>query len=217
MRTDHLAPLLTPAGQPDMGFRQGVVLAWDPQLGTNTIDVGGTQLDNLPTLAASTISLAVGDVVGLIRFKSTYFIAGRIAPAGGGALATRSAEVPTQESTTSASYVNLTTAGPSVQAYIGGSRQCLVIVQASAAIVNGVASCAAYVTGASTIGPTKPAYIGSNTTSQILGSVCSTDLLTANDGLNPGLNTFTVKYAKTSGGGADSAVFGQRTITVIPF
>lgn len=79
-RSDDLVPFLTPDGQPDVGFRQGIITAFDAEAGTNTVVVGGTELHDLQVLSASgTIFLYPGDIVGIYRFQSTYFIMGRIA------------------------------------------------------------------------------------------------------------------------------------------
>lgn len=63
----------------DVGFAQGVVIAWDEASGSNTIDVKGVRMTNLPALNIGEFAiLAEGDVVGLLSFKSTYFILGRL-------------------------------------------------------------------------------------------------------------------------------------------
>lgn len=80
MRADDLAPLLGQPGTPDMEFRQGTIIDWDPEFGTNTIQVGNTSLTDLPTLSANgEVTLYPGDVVGILRVRSQYFILGRIA------------------------------------------------------------------------------------------------------------------------------------------
>lgn len=69
------------AGDPDLAFRQGVVVSWDASTGTNSVNVNGTLLQNLPALnLGEFVLLTEGDVVGLLRFKSTYFVLGRIIP-----------------------------------------------------------------------------------------------------------------------------------------
>jgi hypothetical protein len=60
-------------------FRQGVVVTWDISTGENTVNVGGTVLSNLPVLTTGEVtSLAAGDVVGLLRSGTQYFVLGRI-------------------------------------------------------------------------------------------------------------------------------------------
>jgi hypothetical protein len=63
----------------EMGFRQGIVLSFDLVTGANTINMGGTILTNVPILNLSgTTVLMNGDVVGLLRSKTNYFILGHI-------------------------------------------------------------------------------------------------------------------------------------------
>lgn len=82
-RSEDLAPLLTPAGTPELGFRSGLVLAWDADTGANTIEVGGSQLEDVPILnTGEAIALKAGHVVALIRFRSSYFIMGRVTVPG---------------------------------------------------------------------------------------------------------------------------------------
>lgn len=82
MRSDDLVPLLATASEADVGFRQGRIVTWDAQTGANTVELGGQQFTDLPVLSASGISLSAGDVVGLLRYRSTYLILGRINQVG---------------------------------------------------------------------------------------------------------------------------------------
>ena len=68
----------------DLGFRQGVVVSWDESTGTNAVNVNGVILNNLPSLnLGEFVILQPGDVVGLLRAGTTYFILGRLTlPAG---------------------------------------------------------------------------------------------------------------------------------------
>lgn len=78
---ETIAPLIVPPGEPDIGFRQGIVRAWDEKTGTNEIEVSGARLTNLPCLnIGEFVILQPGDVVGLLRYKTSYFILGRITP-----------------------------------------------------------------------------------------------------------------------------------------
>lgn len=223
MRADDLSPLLTAAGRPQIGMRQGVLNAWNASTGANTVTVAGQVFTDLPILASSTLAMAPGDQIALLRFGSTYFILGTIRPAGVGTLAIRAAKVEAQESTTSASYVDLATVGPRlVDVYIGPSRQCLVLLTAAASVVNGQAAMDFTVTGASSIAvntvATNPASIGAPTAGQLIGSITSNTVLTAANGLNEGLNTFTCKYSRYStASGGSAATFRDRAMTVIPF
>lgn len=82
-RADDLAPLLAAAGRPDVGFHSGRVLTWDTDTGANTIDVAGAVLADVPILnTGEAIALRAGHVVALLRFKSSYFILGRVTMPG---------------------------------------------------------------------------------------------------------------------------------------
>lgn len=213
----------TPDRQGDLGFHQGVVVAWDSATGANTVAVAGGEVSNIPVMStADSIMLDVGDNVGLLRFKSTYFILGRIAPPGAGAaLGIKAAAIATLESTNSTTFVDLATPGPTLtDIYIGSSRRCLVFVSVAAfSAVNDSASAHVAVSGASTINPPanifKGAFASGNFGATAVGlSATRVFLFTAADGLNKGLNTFTTKYASEAGG---SAQFQDRTLCVFPF
>lgn len=78
-----LAPLIGAAQgtAPDVGFRQATVIAWDAAAGTNAVEIGGTVVRNLPVLNLGDFTiLQPGDVVGLLRYRTTYFILGRVIP-----------------------------------------------------------------------------------------------------------------------------------------
>lgn len=82
-RTSDLTPALATPARPDLGFHQGIVVSWNNQTGENLIDMSGTALENLPMLnIAESITVQPGYVVGILRFKKTYFILGRILSPG---------------------------------------------------------------------------------------------------------------------------------------
>ncbi|MBO0826201.1 MAG: hypothetical protein J2P24_00325 [Streptosporangiales bacterium] len=83
MKSDDLVPFLTVQQPRDLGFRQGTVVDWDPSNGRNTINVSGTLVTDLPMInLADAPNIRPGDVVAITRFRSVYFIAGRIVNAG---------------------------------------------------------------------------------------------------------------------------------------
>lgn len=114
MTTDSdLTPILTELSKrrPDVVFRSGKVVAWDTTTGENTVNVGGTELSDLPVLIATEkLAITAGDVVGILRVREQYFVLGRVnldegiiavrdadgsitlrlsrSPAGGGTIAT---------------------------------------------------------------------------------------------------------------------------------
>lgn len=79
--TDDLSPLFD-KDAPGVRFRQGQITAWDPATGSNTIDVAGGTLTDVPVLnTGEAIALKAGHVVGLLGQGMTWFIIGRITPA----------------------------------------------------------------------------------------------------------------------------------------
>lgn len=221
MRSTDLAPLFAKT-PPELGLRQGVVIAWDSITGENVVRLGGVDLTDLPTLASTgTVLLGPGDVVGLLRYRSTWFVLGRIGVPGQGAIGIRAATVVAEESTTSASYTDLATPGPVLNdVLIGSTRRSIVFIEGSASVIDGLAVMSFSVTGASSIvagGVPAPASIGVPTAGQVVGSISAFTVLTAADGLNQGLNTFTVKYGLFSTANGDPAIFKDRKIALFPF
>lgn len=216
-RSDDLVPLLLQARK-SLAMHQGTVLSWDSSTGTNTVEVGGTVLEDLPVLASTgTVLLAAGDVVGLLRYKSTYFVLGRIGVAGEGALAIRAATVVAQEGTTSDSWGDLATVGPTLfDVYVGSTRRCLVFVSVEVSYGDGGGGAASFhVSGASDIAPdgVQSAFSGSNAAGSL--SAAAFMVLTADDGLHEGLNNFRMKFKRYVGTG--EAKFRNRRIVVQPF
>ena len=78
MRGDDLLPLLVPGrrGQA-LEVHKGVLDAYDSGTGENTVSVAGGTLENLPRLDTG-VTLTAGDVVVLIRLRSSWAILGRI-------------------------------------------------------------------------------------------------------------------------------------------
>lgn len=216
-RADDLVPLLLKQRE-NLGMRQGTVRSWDSSTGTNTVEVGGTVLEDLPVLASTgTVLLAEGDVVGLLRYKSTYFVLGRIGVPGEGALAIRADSVAAEEGTKSDSWTDLATVGPTLfDVYIGSTRRCLVYVSAETSWADG-GGCAAsfHVSGESDIAPegVQSAYAGGKSAGSI--SAAAFMVLTAGDGLHEGLNNFRMKFKRYVAEG--TATFRNRRIVVQPF
>jgi hypothetical protein len=76
---DDLTPLLFPPVRSDIGFHQGKVVAWNPATAENTISMAGATLTDVPILNGTEVPLlAVGHTVSMLRWKSSYFILGRI-------------------------------------------------------------------------------------------------------------------------------------------
>lgn len=239
-----LADLITfgerfgPGGNPasgggDVGFHMGTVTEWDSSTGENVLMVAGGTVSNVPVLStADSIMLAPGDTVGLIRFKSTYFILGRIAaPGGGAALQTRQAFTAAEVSTTNGSYTDL--GGPvASDVYVGTSRRAMVFVSSLMATGNAWAQATVTVSGASSISAdannNASAQLGafdigdtsSNGRVYISGVATSVQVFDASNGLNAGLNTFRMVYRRHTDPQftpLGAAVFGRRRLVVLPF
>ncbi|MFF5992576.1 hypothetical protein [Prauserella flavalba] len=224
-----------PAGgqNSDLGFHQGVITEWNSLTGENTLMVAGGVVSNIPVLStADSVLLNVGDTVGLIRFKSTYFILGRIASPGGGAqLSTRQAFAGSEVSTTSSSYIDLAGGPVAPDVYVGTSRRALVMFSAQAACGNAYAEASIAVSGASDIaagaGGT-PVTVGAfdfgdaSSGGDAYAGVTSTaiQVFDASVGLNSGLNTFTMQYRRTISGNYSPnapALFSRRRLVILPY
>lgn len=241
--TSPLAALLTAAGVggsqplPEIGFHQGVVVEWDTVGNTNSILVVGSLIENVSILSAGAIMIGVGDVVGLLRVRTQYFILGRISTMQN-AITISSARFDGDSFTVNSStnYIDPSgTPGPTLSnVYIGASRRCLVFLSASLASTDmGYVAAHFEVSGASSILP--PSGPGAHDYGLMIGSVAAgvgTDptqvsmnasrmfLLTAADGLNAGLNTFTMKYLGVGEFNTfptnNDCFVGKRVITVMP-
>lgn len=78
-RADDLAPLLQLAKSGELAFRQGYVKEFDPATGSSVIHMGGTDVVDLPMLNGTEgYSITAGDVVGLLGWRTSWFIMGRI-------------------------------------------------------------------------------------------------------------------------------------------
>jgi hypothetical protein len=137
-RSDDLAPLLAASPGPAVGYRQGVIVTWDPDTAENTVSVGGALLENLNVLNTSEAAiLAAGDVVGILTLPGTWAIIGRLTIPGtpeavssiqaitNRIKASADSGVGTRNST---AWGDLTGAevGPSVEIRIGSSGRALV-------------------------------------------------------------------------------------------
>ena len=183
----------------------------------------GTIIDFV-NLGAGTLTIAAGagvTVNGTITALAQYGFTSIIKTATntwsyrppGGFPASAIATVATNQSTTSASYTDLATAGPAVTITTG--TKALVIVNAGLYnTTSGADASMSYaVSGATTVGVSDTwrlesgAYTGANVTALIRAG--ATYLAT---GLTAGSNTFTAKYAAASG---TTGYFRERTIVVI--
>lgn len=213
--------------EPPLGFQQGVVVAWNALDGTNQVRVHGVVFDNLLSLVGSEVGLIrPGDSVGVLRYQNSWAVLGRIEAPG---VEQRALDVHTQAvlgpgsdvSTTSSSFVPLA-GGPSVSVYIGSSRRCRVDLGAHVSSYAGVAYMGFSVSNASLIAANNSRALGLGGSLpsgfvEVRASVTRTVCLSADDGLNEGLNTFTAMYQFLADDPSGIPEFSDREITVQPF
>ena len=121
------------------------------------------------------------------------------------------ADVNTSQTTTSLTYVDLATVGPSVQVLTGASVMVGISWDGSRTLFNGIGYVAVAVSGATTLAASDTNCArASSRNANTNNSVSSWFTLT---GLTPGLNTFTLKYR---GDVAGTYRFLKRTLVVVP-
>jgi hypothetical protein len=235
MKSSDIAALLVQGmqqqgnGNTDIGWHTGVIDAWDDLTGLNTVVINGNEFSNLRVLSTGAVQpFQPGDVAGIMRVGTQYFILGKVRAAGAGAgERIASARVASlQNAPISASMSDIPgSPGPSVTLYVGSARRILVIHSCEVGIVgssaNALESAGAYqgvaVSGVSSL-PAETAvtsaYLEGNLTNS--ASVSATTLVTAANGLQQGQNTFTCKY-RAFRNGSLVPVVNNRVLTVIPF
>lgn len=218
-----------PSGSEDLSDYTGQIVAWDEISGTNVVHVNGADIPNMRVIQSG-IGLAyqAGEVVNIRRRGTQWFIGGKVgAPGAGAANQIASQRVAVLKTVPlGGAFADLSGSfGPEATVYIGSSRRCLVIHSAEISIGGGTVDWfargagfqAVQVTGASSL-PVETAVTdvfmqGGFADSQ---SVTASTLVTAANGLQPGLNTFTCKYKATADSGLN-VVVNNRVLTVIPF
>ena len=223
--SDDLTPLFGGQPGPGVGYRQGVVRAWNPVTAENTVEVGGALIENVPVLNTNEVLLlAPGDVVGVLTAGPSWCILGRLTVPGTAgaatalnAIRTQSANVPAYETRTSAIWGDLATVGPIVSnVVIGPSGRCLVFITSTITLLttSGGGEMAYAITGATSVptGDTPPALAWYGPA----GSGPTMTRLVLQEGLNAGSHTFTAKYSALDLGPGGSARFGGRNLTVVP-
>lgn len=83
-RLDDIVPLIAGGPGESFGFHSGVLEAFDPATGTNTVTVAGGTLSNLPVLNADAVTLEAGDTVAVMKVRSSYFVLGKITSGAAG-------------------------------------------------------------------------------------------------------------------------------------
>lgn len=174
-------------------MRIGTITAYDQASGTLTVNVGGT---DLPGVFYNPAYLPViGDTVAALNSGPTWYVMGstinalaRTVPVG--------AIVQTAETCTSLGFTDLATPGPSVTVFVGATGRVIVDISAQLAATTGNGA----VIGVALTGTNVVAADSARAWSQVNEVAAATTnpsvtrrlLLT---GLNPGLTTFTLKYA----------------------
>jgi len=232
--TDDLVPVLAAQPAPGLGYRQGVLRAWNTVNAENTVDVGGMLVDNLPILNTNNdaLQLAAGDVVGILTTgaaASSWMILGRVTMPGTPAAESLLSQVSsgidvgvvnTAQSTSSTTYGDLATVGPSATVTIRPTGKCLVIIssQMGYATAGSTGGCKAsfVATGANTLGtsPQRSINMYSNMGSPSTARVDQFGATFYLSGLNPGATTFTMKYGAQAGGA--TADFADRVLVAFP-
>lgn len=229
-----------PQGPEDLALHTGTVKSWNRTTGANVITINGVDISNVRALQGGIPNwFTAGDVVAVIRKQTQYFIVGRVsAPGGAGgsgparAIASFGINFGTSGAWADAPGFPNT---PQLQVYIGNSRSCVVLWQCNVTTSSGDPA-----VGGNTYNAIVEGEVGwaiSGATTQAAGAVSGTSALqhiqfgnpqpnqwvesfttvtgayTILGGMNPGLNTFTMKYRTPSG---VTATFGNPQITVIP-
>lgn len=236
--SDDLVPLFGAAPAAGVGYRQGIVRAWNPVTAENTVEVDGVRFDNLPILNTNeALQLGEGDVVGILtvgQSAGSWAILGRLTipgtPQAASALRVVSNRITAAIDNTSGtltvptpSYTDLSgvSAGPSVTATVSGSGKALVFfgVETSwgSPVAEGMGAYASVaVSGATTISASASWGVGHD-----VYPVNESETFTASkfhlfSNLNPGEHTFTMKYRvyTYTGTGTPTITFREREIAV---
>lgn len=224
-RSDDVSTLFLGGGPPAATYHQGVVDSWDELSGANTVMIDQQPFDDLRVLSTGAITpFQPGDVVEVVKVGTTAFILGKIRAVGAG-LGERIASAKVAGGPAiplGTDYADLPgDPGPTVSVVVGSARRVLVTSSCAFSIGSGTATAAGFqgvaVSGASAILPGTAVFdCFLQAAAGTIGSVSSQTLLTADDGLVAGLNTFTCKYFGYSLGTITSVQVENRVLTVQP-
>lgn len=231
-----LTPLFAPGSDPaaGMGFRQGVIVEWNPLTAENTVDVGGTVMTNLTVFNTSEIRvLAPGDTVGIAVVGTggakTFGILGRMLIPGTADAAKiidtlRGSAVTSAFVQADGSFVGeqATPAdlpgsfGPQLTVTVGASGRLLVIGSAKIDSSNGVnAQMFAQI-------DSTPVTFNHLMATSALIQTPANDLTIGSaavreySGLTPGQVTITAKYVAEFAAAGVNTYFGARALVAIP-
>jgi hypothetical protein len=227
-KSDDISTLFLGGGPPSASWHQGVVDSWDELSGANRVMISEEPFDDLRVLSTGALTpFQPGDVVEVVKVGTTAFILGKVRSVGAG-LGERIASdknVDGPDIPLNTDYADLPSSfGPQVSIVVGSGRRVLVIHSCAVSIPGGSSESyrgsafqGVQISGATNILPSEAVYDcffqGPPNSFQ---SLTSTTLLTAADGLNQGLNTFTCKYMGYVSGDIGSVSAYNRVLTVIP-
>lgn len=231
--SDDLVPVLAAQPPAGMGFRQGVILEWNPLTAENTVDVGGAVMTNLTVFNTSEISvLAPGDTVGVAvvgQNAKTFGILGRMLIPGtadaakiidtlrGGAVTSAFVQSDGSFVGEQATPADLPGSfGPQLTVTVGRSGRLLVIGSAKIDSSNGVNA-----QMFAQIGSTPVTFNHLMATSALIQTAAN-DLTIGSagvrefSGLTPGQVTITAKYLAEFAAAGVNTYFGARALVAIP-
>ena len=228
-------------------FSQGTILSWNSDTFESAIDFRGVTLQNPPVLSGpDALTYRPGDVVALLGWSpnggfASWWIIGRVITPGPGAGAAaidwmtsalgaqvaaavfgnriQFAVTVDNEATSSTSYTNLATVGPTVtDVEISDTGRALVMLYARMSGQKGGSNISTphmsyQISGATSQSPSdlRALQVHSETDDAV---TAATAVFMA-EFLNEGLHTFQAKYKM--GSGQTEARFTERTLIVIPF
>lgn len=228
--SDDLTPLFGDQPNTGAGYRQGIVRAWNPLTAANTIEVGGSLIDNIPVLNTNeAVLLGPGDVVGILTSGPSWCILGRLTVPGtpGAASAmsmvrTYAKAVTTLEFTSSTTFTDLATVGPRVDVTVGPSGRLLVmstcLFDYNGNDTQGGGFMAYAISGATTkaaneFDAVKSTFNASDASADTVNWIAGARMtaVSLEEGLNPGAHAITAKYKVIAG----SCQFGMRLLVTI--
>lgn len=226
-----------------MAYRQGTVITFNPATLENTVNVGGTVLENLPLLGVGEATLLTpGAVVGLMAIggggAKSFAIIGRLVRPNT-ADATEAIgllnslifadTVATQESRTATSFGDLATVGPAVTVTVRPSGRLLVVLTSQMQFIEGASAGLAQRGGYVSVDLSGANTIDALTASDIVLGACNlavqdpdlTSIVLQGsytaagvfEGLDEGVTVVTMKYASQYSG--EQMDFGRRNLIVI--
>jgi hypothetical protein len=240
VRSADLVPLLAGenAGR-GVGFRQGTIVAWDPDTAENVVQVGTSLLENLPALNTSEASLlAPGDVVGILTAGGSWAILGRLiipgSPEAASSIRSITNRIQASEDTSngtrnSTSWGDLTgtSVGPAVTVRIGTSGRALAFWSAEIGQTAGyqrltTPHVGVEVSGATTRAPSDVNALNANVGFPASGAAGAATvdfwiqaaMMHLFTGLTPGSTTFTLKYRHDTVDPSRAVNFQAREIAV---